>query len=575
MKYSLAARRSPAAWITLLTVLRTAALLAQSPETPADSSEIFAETVDVNLVNVEVMVTDKKGVPIAGLSREDFEVYEDGRPVEITNFYARQMAMTPAPKLGERKAVAPGMEQPPHSEASTAIAPPEDQRLNLVVFIDNFNVRPLDRNRVLGKVRTFLFENVRAGDRVMLVSYNRSIKVERPLTSDLNSVSDALSEMESISGHRSGADAERRDLITEIERSKPEERTQLVHRIRQHAQSLANDLAFTIDGLKNFLGPLSGLPGRKAILHVSNGFPMIPAEDLFYAVQQRHDDVSVLGEIRAFDVSRRIEELAAAANANRVTFYAIDASGLRAYGADGAERKGGGWETIGPEIDSMHVANLQSPIRFLADATGGLAVFNTNDIGPGLRGIGGDFSSYYSLGFEPAHRDDGRYHKVEVRVLREDLLVRHRSGYRAKSVENQMVDGTTSALLYGVDTNPARVTFEVETQERREEGLFLVTLLIRVPFDRLTLVPQGEQYRGQLRVFVSVMDEKGAMSPVERSDVPVRIPAEYLQAALGDSLTYETSLVMRPGRHRVAIGLRDDLGYTDSFVTGYVAVGAG
>ncbi|MCP4201437.1 MAG: VWA domain-containing protein [bacterium] len=566
-------KQLPVSWTVAFILSVSPGLAGQDRPTPADPGETFVETVEVNVVNVEVIVTDKKGTHVGGLTRDDFEIYEDGRQVEVTNFYARETEDQAGPATAAAPPVQPAV--PERDKPRPVPRRLEDQRLHLVVFIDNFNVRPLDRNRVLGRVRTFLFENVEEGDQVMLVSYDRFLKVERPFTGDIASIAEALVEMESTSGHLTRADAERRDLLDEIENSDAGDTTQLIHRIRQHAQSVANDLSFTIDALKNFIGPLSGLPGRKAILHVSDGFPMIPAQELFYAVQQRSDDVSVLSEVRAFDASRRIQELAATANANRVTFYAIDASGLRTYGADAIQRKGGGWETIGPDIDALHVANLQSPIRFLADTTGGLAVVNTNDVGPGLRRIAGDFTSYYSLGFRPAHASDGRFHKIEVRVRREDLRVRHREGYRSKSVENHMVDGTTSALLYGVDSNPVRVGVDLGAQRRREDGLYLVTLLVRVPFDEVVLIPQGGEHRARVRVFISAMDEEGGISPVEQAPIPIRIPSEHLEAALEESLVYETQLVMRPGRHKVAIGLRDDLGHTSSFVSRYLVVGEG
>src|SRR6185295_13063464 len=96
-------------------------LLAQEPP-PEDS---FAEAVEVSVVNLDVFVTDKKGQPLNGLKREDFEVYEDGKPVEISNFYAE--SRTEAPVAAEGKAPADR---------------PQDQRLRLVVFADDVNTEP-------------------------------------------------------------------------------------------------------------------------------------------------------------------------------------------------------------------------------------------------------------------------------------------------------------------------------------------------------------------------------------------------------------------------------------------------
>src|SRR3954452_12875404 len=67
------------------------ALSVQSQK-PASAPEVKAppplvEKIDVSVVNVDVTVTDRHGQPVAGLTRNDFEIFEDGKPQTITNFY--------------------------------------------------------------------------------------------------------------------------------------------------------------------------------------------------------------------------------------------------------------------------------------------------------------------------------------------------------------------------------------------------------------------------------------------------------------------------------------------------------
>ncbi|HUP42040.1 MAG TPA: hypothetical protein VM599_02400, partial [Thermoanaerobaculia bacterium] len=71
-------------WLGLLGAAPPLALALRAQEAP---EELFAETLDVEVVNVEVRVIDRKGRPITGLAREDFELFEDGRRVEIAHFY--------------------------------------------------------------------------------------------------------------------------------------------------------------------------------------------------------------------------------------------------------------------------------------------------------------------------------------------------------------------------------------------------------------------------------------------------------------------------------------------------------
>ena len=133
---------------------------------------------------------------------------------------------------------------------------------------------------------------------------------------------------------------------------------------RSYASSTHNDLSFSIDALKDIVNALAGMPGRKAILYVSDGLPMIAGEDVFHAVEGKFGGGASTGamtEAFRFDTSRRFRELTASANANRVTFYTIDAAGLRVASSISAENRGGSGQ--GVFIDGIRVSNLQSRCR--------------------------------------------------------------------------------------------------------------------------------------------------------------------------------------------------------------------
>src|SRR6185295_9697143 len=121
------------------------ALIAAAPPKPpaAQSLTAFGETVEVNVVNVDVYATDKQGHRVTDLKQADFEVLEDGKPVPITNF---TMPGAAAPAAA------------PSAAADTAVAVPRapEDAWNLVVFVDDFNVQPAHRARVLQQLRGFL-----------------------------------------------------------------------------------------------------------------------------------------------------------------------------------------------------------------------------------------------------------------------------------------------------------------------------------------------------------------------------------------------------------------------------------
>jgi VWFA-related protein len=538
---------------------------AKAGEEPA----FFIDTVNVSVVNVDVYVTDKQGKRVNGLTKNDFELYEDGRPVAITNFYAVENGKsTTAEPLPPPAQTADGTPAPrlPLERVPT----PEDQKLRLVVYIDNFNLRPFDRNRVMREVRAFLNEKLGRDDQMMLVSYDRELHVRHEFTSDASVIASGMLDMEKVSAQGVHGDSDRRDVLQKIEDSKTV--GEALGYASTYAESTYNDLSFTIDALKSITDSLAGLPGRKAILYVSDGLQMIAGQDIFYAVQNKYGEQSTgLTQQFQFDVSKRLTELAAQANANRVTFYTIDAAGLRVYSSVTAENQSAG---SGVFIDSVQIANLQSSIQMIAEKTGGIAIINSNVVTPQLEKVAQDFNSFYSLGYSPTHVGDGRYHKIDVKTKRKGLQARHREGYRDKNVEARMGDGTLAALKFSIDNNPMGAEISFGAPQRRQDGLYMQPVEVKIPIGKLVLVPRAGKHESRVRLFIAASDPDGNTSDVQQVPLPISVPEADLATALKKNYVYSVSLLMRGGEQKVAVGVRDDLAAQDSYVSAIVRVGS-
>jgi VWFA-related protein len=548
------------------------------PSKPAagaqESQEQFGLTVNVSVVNIDVTVVDKKGKPVTGLTKDDFRLFENKKPVEITNFYAIQdgkPVTSPAPQTAAAPATPGGAATPPALER---VQTPEDQRLRLVIYIDNFNLHPFNRNRVIRELRAFIGQRLSRDDQMMLVTYDRELHVRRTFTSDPSLIAAAMTEQEKVSGMAVHADSERRDVIRNIEDSRNVAEAEGY--ARSYAQSTYNDLSFSIDALKKLVDSLAGVPGRKAVVYVSDGLQMIAGQDVFYAVQNKYSEQSTsLTQTLEFDTSRRFEELTAQANANRISFYTIDAAGLRVYESNSAENAGGppnpGFTQL---IDGVRIANLQSPLQLLAEKTGGQVILNANRITPHLDSWLNDFKTLYSLGYTPTHYGDGRYYKIEVKVKnRKDLEVRHREGYRDKSTDSRMNDGTMAALNFPVESNPLGVSMEFGQAQPRQDGFFLVPVNVRIPIGKLVLVPREKSEDARVRLFIAAMDGNGGTSEVQQTPVPISVPKAEVAKAQNQNYIYSVTLLMRPGDQRVAVGVRDDVAAMESFVSRGVRVG--
>jgi VWFA-related protein len=533
----------------------------------------FVDTLDVNVVNIEVFVTDKKGNPVTGLTRDDFSINEDGRPIQVTNFYA----------VADGQPVSEDGAKPDGDAADETRDPrlrlariPEEQRLHVVVYVDNFNIEPFHRNRVFGQLRQFV-RTLEPGTRVMLVSYDRSLNIRQRFTEDLGLVTAATFDLEKLSGGREQQNRERMDILKAIDRASSEEEDKKVNysvlaRIRQHSSSVQTDLRFTLDALRDTIESIAGLPGRKAVVYVSDGLPMVPGRDLFYHAQRKFEDLSAILESRQLDASREFQVLANQANSGGVTLYTIDASGLLALTSGNAENaRASSVDGGGAFADEMNRDNLQASIEYLADRTGGTSIVNVNDVANLLGRVSNDFKTYYSLGYAPARAGDGRYHKVEVKVADKDLTVRHRDGYRDKPVAQRMKERTASSLRHGYQSNPLEIGVQVGQIGPHESGNLVVPFLIRIPLGKIVLVPREGAYEGRLQVFFTAMDEDGAVAPVQQDVISIQVPEAELEDARSKFYTYEARLLMRPGRHLFGAGVRDEYGASASFISAGVA----
>src|SRR3954454_11087885 len=182
----------------------------------------FIETVNVGVVNVDVYVTDKKGNPVSGLTEGDFQIFENGRPIEITNFYAVSggKATTPPAELAAAAAAPPAAPEagapPPGVQDLDKVQTPEEQRLRLVVYIDNYNLQPFDRNRVMRELRAFIGNKLGRDDQLMLVTYDREVHVRRTFTSDPSLIAAAMLDLEKISAQGVHQQSDRRDFLQKI-----------------------------------------------------------------------------------------------------------------------------------------------------------------------------------------------------------------------------------------------------------------------------------------------------------------------------------------------------------------------
>jgi VWFA-related protein len=509
-----------------------------------DSSRPFppvSERVDVSVTNIDVVVTDSKGNRVSGLAKDDFEVLQDSIPQVITNFYA---------VTGGKVLLEDGKTVPLDSPEAAAEVP-RQLKTRYIVYIDNLNIQPQNRNRMFKRLKEFLSATVGPQAEAMVVTYNRSLKVKRKFTSEKGDVLSAVEQTEMETGGGTSQAGERRDALARINEAQSE--NDATRTARSYAQSLRNDLQFAVDAMKTTLDGLAGVEGRKILLFVSEGLPASAGAELYDAITRKFSSSSATLETIEFDLNSKYATIAQAANANGVTIWALDASGLTADEFISAETR---YMETRPSSFLMR-QNTQGPLVMLAEQTGGMAAINTNDWKSSLDELSKDFSNFYSIGYRTGGAATDRTHSVEVRVKRKGLTVRSRKGLLEKTTETRVVETVYSALDFPRDENPLNMRVEVqESQAYGDEG-FLLPIQLYLPIGRLGLVPSGDLYEANYFVYVLVRDAKGDKSDLEVRRGTVTVPAARLADAQKKVQPYRLDLLIRPGAQRLSIAVRD------------------
>jgi len=517
----------------------------------------FVDEVDVRVVNVDVFVRDSAGRPVTGLGREDFRLLQDGREVPISNF-----AVLSKEVFRSVFSPAPGEGAP--LEATVAERPMEIRPIFVVLYLDNENLRPMDRNRVLRRVRSFVTENLEDPVQMMVVSYQRSLDVAQPFTDNPREVNDALRGMTRMSGGMIERDNARREIIADLQEAKEgtgatgrdQGPTAMRQRIYQYADEEANNLGFTLGAMRQVIAMLSGIEGRKSIIHISSGLPMSPGLGLMQEYASVFDDNSVMANRSILDRTRSFHELAAAANAQEVSLYTIDAEGLNPLDGGDAESAFG----RDPVAASAAAKNFKDSLSYLADATGGLAIINTNDVTAGLEKIAADLFDYYSLGYVLKSADRDRVHRLTVEVPSHPKYdLRYRRRFVEKSRATMVQDRVFSSLMVDVDDNLMELELTPGRPEPAAGTRWGVPLHLSFPLEKVALLEIGGDYVGRVVLFIGAQDLKGRNSEIQRQEHEVRIPAADYEKALKQRFGIDFKLLLDEGKQRVAVGLMDQI----------------
>lgn len=380
---------------TLPVVLLAALAQAPGPQPPVTFR------VEVNYVEVDASVTDAQGRFVRHLTKDDFQLVEDGAPQTLTAFSMVDIPVEPVdPPLFSKTAIPPDVASNRRPFAGRVF----------VIVMDDLNTRVNRTPRIRAAARQFVERYVGANDVVAVVNTSGYGKA-----------------MQDFTGNRALALRAIEGAIGNKEMSSTEARLQDYYLGAASNSSAAfndmmryNNARNTLRVMKNLSDYLAGMRGRrKAVVLFSEGI--------------NYDLVDAINNPHTTDVQHEMRDFIAAATRGNISVYTVDPRGVTSGMEDAIE--------IGsmPADPSINVSQLTDELRLehdslrtIAEETGGFAVLNQNDYRSAFARILDDSSSYYVLGYYPTNdKRDGRFRNIQVRVLKPGLKVRTRRGYNA------------------------------------------------------------------------------------------------------------------------------------------------
>jgi VWFA-related protein len=532
---------------------------AAEPEVPK-----LVENIDVRVIDFDVVVTDRRGNFVPGLTRNDFEILENGVTKPITNFYeinggAPKQAVT-AGEVGGR------VETPAPSAAPAAGAMQEEMKRRIILYIDNLSLAPFNRNRVFTQMKEFLKTAMRPGDEAMVATYNRSMKVRVPFTRDAQQISAILDAIASESGLGVANRSERKQFEERIRDATSY--NDAIASARTYASSVEHDLRQSAASLNALMTTLAGVEGKKILVLTSEGFPIQPGREVFALIdevarEKQWSTMSSTLEGMHFDGTSLIQGIAKTANANDITLYTIHAAGLSA----GTEMSAENARPTSAIVSHATLSNTTESMHMMAQMTGGLASVNTNNFADAFKRIQSDLESYYSIGYRAGTERVDRQRYLQVRLRnRKDLRVRSRQTFVEKSVQADMGDRVVANLLYRAKDNDLAILARAGNPVPTEDGLFRVAIDIQIPMQSLTLLPQGDaEHVGGFDVYVVVGNKDNDMSDVGHKSHQVRVPNDRMATLSGKFYTYTLELLIERGLNRISLGVVDQISNTTGF----------
>jgi VWFA-related protein len=539
----------------LLSALSPLAAQQSQGQQPSDDDDEVVARITTNLVQLDAVALDKDGRQVNDLTAEDFEVSEDGRQQKITNFsYVSN---------GERVAVSaktkPAAGVPPIPPVKLR---PRDVRRTFALVVDDLQLSFSSVYYARRALKKFVDEEMQPTDLVAIIRVGGGVGALQQFTSDKRILYQAIERVRfNLRSHRptgpfepvsSGelAGASRSPngggTTDNVGVKEPDDFDDLVE---------ASGAVGSLGAVRYVLRGMRELPGRKALLLFSEGFPLYKADAETGRNQRIRDEFHQM--------------IDAAARASTV-IYPMDPRGVVVTSftaADDLSGFGMNPRAMAAELTrrDMYVSDTQATLRDIAEQTGGFALVNNNELNDGIRRVSEAERGYYLIGYRPSGDTfDRRFHNITVKVKRAGVRVLSRKGFYGVTDEDRHPKpGTPGEQLLAALNSPfgaSGVEVELTPLFTADAGASpYIRSLIHIKASDLTFNDDADGWhQSVIDVFGAAFDDRGMVVKQAGAAQQVRLRGRTYERVLRDGLVYTFDVPLRKaGAYQLRFAVRD------------------
>jgi VWFA-related protein len=517
------------------------------PQSPAPPQQPAAQTpgvrVTTRLVQVNVIAQDRDDKPALGLTKEDFEVTDQGHPQRIS-FFSMQENTTAT--MNRAAAPPPVLRAGAHLfsnrlEERTGVPPNVT-----VILLDALNTRGNDMPYARKQLEKFVQTQLQPQDRVALYEMSgTSLNILHDFTTDATELLAALAKDEKGNSEDFRADASEPEAADTGDAELDASMGRFNGRMATFYMNARVEKTAT--ALKVIADHIGGLPGRKNLVWVSASFP-----------------IDIIGGELPMDhtaYTNQIEDAARSLNNANVAIYPIDARGLIANPMT-VNRPGPRSAAARPNMNSPFPSRQNfDTMNTIAERTGGRAYYNTNDIKGSVRRAIDESRVTYVLGYYPEGGDwDRKFHEIKVKVNKSGVHLRFRRGYFAIP-ESTPTPQEKMQMMAAAIWSPLEATelgLDVEVEPIDVVGARQVKTKIHVSPGQMRFAREGDKWTDLLDVVWVVAGKNG--NALAKTSQPLRmaLPQATYEAVIRDGLSFSGTIDIADDAMEIRVVARDN-----------------